>query len=240
MTLRVLVVLAVIAQSSWAQQDPIPFPRERLAKLLGLSLKDVPVKAPAVVISALGCQVLGTLQSRVVEASMASVQCTGKKAKSVHVGDELEDGVVEAIGFGVITVRRGERYEELGRGLAIASSAPVMIAARAAIPASEGRVSRAVVEELMKDPGPLLGQVQLMPAFAAGKFIGVRANFVREGSLVSTLGLQKNDVIRGVNGKSLDSLPAAFAALQTMNSTGDISLELERGGQTVVKTLRIE
>lgn len=241
--MRALVLVAVLSQSAFAQ-DPLVL-RQRLAKLLKLSLSDAPrpteliKRAP---ITPLACQVLGTLQSRAAEFSLANVQC-GKSARSVRVGDALEDGVVEEIGFGTVTVRRGERLEQLGRGLAIASALP-MIPPPTALPArsalEEGRVPRTLVEETLKNPAILLGQVQMLPAFANGKWAGLRANYVKEGSVVSTLGLQKNDVLRSVNGKPIDSVQSALAVLQVLGTATDIEVELERGGQSVTRRLRIE
>ncbi|MBL8909791.1 MAG: hypothetical protein JNM17_03710 [Archangium sp.] len=253
--MRALLVFAVLSQSAFAQDPPSPLVlRQRLAKILKLSLNDsVPATRPVITtpIAPLACQVFGTLQSRVVEYSLASVQC-GKRFRSVRVGDELEDGVVEEIGFGTITVRRGDRLELIGRGAirsadqsagAIASAQPIVPVeapppVRAAL--EQGRVPRAMVKDALENPGPLLGQVQRLPAFAAGKWVGLRASFVKEGSVVSALGLQKNDVIRTVNGKPLDSIPSALAVLQTLSSASDLDVELDRGGQTITRRVRIE
>ena len=58
--------------------------------------------------------------------------------------------------------------------------------------------------------------------------------------MVSTLGLQKGDVIRSVNGKPLDSVQAALAALQLIDTSSELTVELDRGGQSVTRRLRIE
>lgn len=233
--MRSILLVALLSQSALADDPAALALRQRLARLLKLSPgRELAPRAQKPLATPLACQVLGTLQSRVIELSLASVQC-GTHTRSVHVGDAVEDALVEEIGFGTVTVRRGERLEVLGRGVALAAAVLPVAPALA-----EGRVPRAMIDEALQNPGPLLGQVQLLPAFSAGKWAGLRASYVKEGSVVSTLGLQKGDVIRSVNGKPLDSVQAALAALQLIGTSSELTVELDRGGQSVTRRLRIE
>ncbi|MFO0599183.1 MAG: PDZ domain-containing protein [Myxococcaceae bacterium] len=232
---RLALTLCLVAGPALA--DPSPFPTARLTALLGLH----PAVAVAVTREALAplpCRVLGTLRSVKVEQSFATVECTARPFE-VRPGDALLDATVIAIGHGVITVRRGDREEELGRGIA-ARAALSPPRADAPPTSAPDTVKRETVEALLRDPSPLLSQVQFMPAFNGGRWAGVRASYVREGSMLATMGLRTGDVIRAVNGQAIDSVPSALGVVQGLSRASGLEVELERGGAVITRRVKFE
>lgn len=66
---------------------------------------------------------------------------------------------------------------------------------------------------------------------------GFQLDDVRPGSAAAALGLQTGDVIRGINGAELNDL-AAIAPL-IAHSVDQVSVDLRRGGHTVILNYRI-
>ena len=79
----------------------------------------------------------------------------------------------------------------------------------------------------------------MIPAFTAGRLIGFRAHWVKEGSLLANLGLKSGDVLMKVNGISLDSRDA-MSLFQQLQTTRRFAVELERNGQRLVETLELD
>lgn len=195
----------------------------KLERLLGLG--HTLTAAPAVA-SALPWRLLGTLRSR-DGASMAAVEWSSKSV-TLQVGD-VRDGVeVISIEQQTLTVRRRGRLEIVGAKPGIASS-----------PATRS-ISRQVITQVLANPEPLLRQVQLMPVMVGGQWSGFRARFVKEGSLVASLGLRTGDVITRVNGETLDSPERLLSLLPLLRSAGRFEVELERDGQRVVEAVQLE
>lgn len=207
------------------------FPRERLARLLGLEARavsavEVPTTPPS-------CRVVGTLHSRVVSYSLATVRCANRTV-DVWVGDRIDDGLLVGIGHGEIFVSRGERIERIGTG------APAAIAPNAPPTMDLVRTARAHVNAALRDPTSVMSEVRMLPAFVEGRWQGLRATWVKEGSWLAELGLQRGDVIRAVNGRPLDGLESSMAVLAELPTRQEVEVELDRNGQRSVRRVRIE
>ena len=201
---------------------------QKLERLLGLGHTQT-APDPPIVASALPWRLLGTLRSR-DGASMAAVEWSSKSV-TLQVGD-VRDGVeVISIEQQTLTVRRNGRLEIVGGKPWIASAA--------LLPATRS-ISRQVINQTLANPEPLLKDVQLMPAMVSGRLSGFRARFVKEGSLVASLGLKIGDLITRVNGVALDSPERVLSLLQILKGAGRFEVELERDGQRVVESVQVE
>lgn len=208
------------------------FPRERLARLLGLGHRlDEPSTTP-VRPSTSSCMVVGTLHSRVDAFSVAVVRCADR-SRNVWIGDALDDGVVVGIGHAELLLRRGGQLERIATGTPTGRPPPVASPQAVTTP-------RARLVEAMRDPTTILQEVRMMPAFVDGRWSGLRATWVKEGSWLATLGLQRGDVVRAVNGQPLDGLESALGALQKLPQRQEVEIELERNGERTVRRVRLE
>ncbi|MDP3152578.1 MAG: PDZ domain-containing protein [Archangium sp.] len=200
---------------------------KKLERLLGLG-RTTPVPRIEVTPSPLPWRLLGTMRGR-EGFSIAAVDCASKSV-TLAVGD-VRDGVeVVSIEQQVLIVRREGRLEQIGWKAGVPSV--VLPAARS--------ISRKVVEQALQNPAALMEQAQLLPALVAGKLSGFRARWVKEGSLVASLGLKAGDVIMKVNGQPLDTMERVFSLVQLLTSARRFDVELERNGQRLVESVELD
>ena len=64
-----------------------------------------------------------------------------------------------------------------------------------------------------------------------GEINGFRILDMQEGSIFSQLGLNRMDVLKGVNGEPVDSIQKAMELYNTMKNSGQVKLLIERGGK---------
>jgi general secretion pathway protein C len=96
--------------------------------------------------------------------------------------------------------------------------------------------TRRDLDQALRDPSQLnyLGQIGMPPGG------GVRLDAAPPGSLASKLGLQSGDVIRKVNGQSIGSSGDLARLYQQFATLDTIQAEIERGGQVVRLSYRIQ
>ena len=63
---------------------------------------------------------------------------------------------------------------------------------------------------------------------------------MQPGSIYEQLGLQKMDVIRGVNGEPVDSIQKAMEMYNTLKNGSQVKMQIERGGKTDTFTYDIK
>jgi general secretion pathway protein C len=96
--------------------------------------------------------------------------------------------------------------------------------------------ARRDLDQALRDPNQLnyLGQIGMPPGG------GVRLDAAPPGSLASKLGLQSGDVIRKVNGQAIGSSGDLARLYQQFATLNTIQAEVERGGQVVRLSYRIQ
>lgn len=199
-----------------------------MSRLLGFTGKVVDVPPPAIPETPLPFRLLGTLRAKDGAWSLAALEC-GSKSTTVSVGDVVLGVEIVTIDQQELTVRRDGRLERLGRA-APTTSRPM------AVP----RVSRKQIDDTMRDPRQLLREVQLLPTMEGGRLAGFRASFVKEGSVVSALGLKTGDVLRSVNGIALDNPQQLGALYSSLQSARRFDVELERDGVRITKSVELD
>lgn len=104
-------------------------------------------------------------------------------------------------------------------------------------PGASGKVgkitlSRKEVIERLSDLNTVLTQALVRPYIADGKQEGFVISEIKPDSLYSRLGLMNGDIIIDVNNKRLQSADDILQLVNLMQSGGQISLNLQRGGRT--------
>ena len=92
------------------------------------------------------------------------------------------------------------------------------------------RLSRARVEDAMKNVNELMRQALVMPHFNNGQPDGLRLSGVRPGSLFTDIGLRSGDIITGVNGEQIQSVDDALRFYTSLRDADNVSVQLRRGG----------
>lgn len=94
------------------------------------------------------------------------------------------------------------------------------------------RLRRETVDSALQDLSAL-EPARVVPSFVDGAMQGFKLFSVRPGGLYSSLGIQNGDVIKRINGYSLDRPEALLEMYSKLKSTTQVTLDLSRRGAPV-------
>jgi general secretion pathway protein C len=83
-----------------------------------------------------------------------------------------------------------------------------------------------------QNPGAITEIIRPQPVFANGQQRGYRVYPGRNRDQFTKLGLMPGDLVTGINGTPLDDAARGMEILQSMNSSTDVTVTVERNGQT--------
>ena len=211
--------------------------------------------------------VVGTLVARRPEWSMASVEdARTRRTRTVMIGDVIDDAQVVSIGRSSVVLARGDALEFIdvtrpsGALTAVSVDSRAMASSRpsgtTSAPASGGTavlaptlkqtapgeysVTRADVDRVTQSIMQLGMDARIVPSFTGGNASGFKLMHIRPGSLYSSLGMQNGDVLKRVNGLSLDDPGKILEVYQRLRESPRLDVEIERNGARVTQTVRIE
>lgn len=96
------------------------------------------------------------------------------------------------------------------------------------------QIARADLEKAMEDLPGLQKDIRITLYYdAKGKPDGFRILSVRRGSIFEKLGMRRYDILKSVNGQTLD-IQNGFNTFNSLKNETEFELELERGGQAKV------
>lgn len=95
------------------------------------------------------------------------------------------------------------------------------------------QVERSLVNKLLADPMALMRSARVSPAVDNGRPQGFRLAGVRDGSLVTKIGLQNGDVIQSINGLELTSPDNVLDAYTRLRSASNLAITVARGGAPI-------
>jgi len=93
---------------------------------------------------------------------------------------------------------------------------------------------RAMIDSIRRDPTSLLGMADFQPQFdSEGGVNGIRVTSVQPGSLAEQIGLSEGDVIKELNGITINNPPQSITLLREIQDVGVQEIVIETpGGQT--------
>lgn len=97
-------------------------------------------------------------------------------------------------------------------------------------PEGEREMSRAEVDENLRNLGNLITQLSVQPFFQNGQPAGFRVSRIRPGSFIDKLGAQNGDVIQDVNGKPIATIKDAFLLYNSFKVENAVRVKVLRGG----------
>lgn len=160
----------------------------------------------------------------------------GNENRVVRVGDAVAAGKVIAIGRQSLTLRFADGTEQIVTPPEIPSPATGGEAASGTASSSRGgaenrrAISRDEAEKARANLGELMKQARMEPHVVNGQTDGFEVKMVKANTLFTTLGVQKGDIIRQVNGLQLDSPEKALQIFQQLREARHIVIALERNG----------
>jgi general secretion pathway protein C len=92
-------------------------------------------------------------------------------------------------------------------------------------------VKKEDVDHAFRNMNEMLAQVRVRPTFSEGKPGGFMVSRIRSGSFFEKMGLKNGDIIRGVNGKPLQSADRMLDLYRTMKSGSEVTLTVKRRGK---------
>ena len=101
-------------------------------------------------------------------------------------------------------------------------------------------VERAFVEQLMANPAMLAKQARIVPSQKDGETQGFKFYGIRRGSLPNLIGLKNGDMLTEVNGERLDGMDKAMALYTKLRRASNLTVTVERKGQTTTKEIQIQ
>jgi general secretion pathway protein C len=95
-------------------------------------------------------------------------------------------------------------------------------------------IKRADLQKHLNDLSSILMQARAVPArdTVTGEVIGYRIVDFQPNSIFSQLGIQRMDLIKGVNGESVDTPQKAMELFNMFKSSNKIEMKVDRGGRT--------
>lgn len=196
------------------------------------------------VLSQLPLVLIGTLVHSNPERSIAAIEVKSKnQVISYTPKKEIE---------GLATVEKVERMKVILRNmnsnrleyLEIKTDSKVSFGTTAKIPGlgggnivnkvgeNEYRIPRATLDAQLTNLPEILRQAKALPAMdASGNIYGFRITAIEPGSVYTELGITNGDVITGVQGNPVTSAQQAMEMYQTLRSSSEIEIQVERDGR---------
>lgn len=196
--------------------------------------------------SQLPIDVLGTLVHTDPSRSIAALNLKSKNMSgSYSVGNDVEGlARVERVERGIVYIRNNNNglleYIEMNKG----ANKVAFDASRAETPRSGSKdvvsigdntfaIKRADLLKYTNDLSSVLMQARAVPNRDpnTGEINGFRILDMQPGSVYEQLGLQRMDVIKGVNGEPVDSVQKAMEMYNTLKNGNQVKIQIERGGR---------
>ncbi|NPC82261.1 hypothetical protein HPC49_29090 [Pyxidicoccus fallax] len=91
------------------------------------------------------------------------------------------------------------------------------------------------LQNALANPTELLTQARALPAVEDGKTVGFKLASVRQNSLYTRIGLQNGDVLKRINGLTLETPERALEAFAKLREARHIELDIARNGTPLRK-----
>ena len=101
-------------------------------------------------------------------------------------------------------------------------------------------IDREEINNSLKNINQLMSQVKVRPHFKDGKPNGLLLSHVQQNSIFKDMGLQNGDIVKGVNGKEIQSVDDALKFYDNLKSSSSVELQIERQGEQLSINYQIE
>jgi general secretion pathway protein C len=198
--------------------------------------------------SALPLVLIGTLVHSNPAKSIAAIEVKSKSLTGSYItGAEIEGlAKVESVERNRVYIRNNntgaKEYIEMNK----AGNKVSFDAAKAALPSKPGgsevqitgtnqfQIKKSDLLKYTNDLSSVLMQARAVPNRDpnTGEINGFRILDMQQGSIYEQLGLQRMDIIKGVNGEPIDSVQKAMELYNTLKNGNQVKLLIDRGGKS--------
>ena len=182
--------------------------------------------------TSLKISLLGTVTGS-EENARAVIEETGRKTQGLYrVGDSVQNAVVKKILWGKVVLRVGDKDEILSMETpeSVKGSRPNS----SVKPVQSGGIvtlARSDIQDSLKNINKLLTQARIRPHLKDGKPDGFALSYIKANSFFTKLGLKRGDIVKGINGKQINTPEDAFSFYKALESGAPLSMEISRGGK---------
>lgn len=92
-------------------------------------------------------------------------------------------------------------------------------------------IKKSEIREAVTDLRSIMRDVRIIPHFASGKRDGFTVTYVRQGSRLAELGLQRNDIIKDINGTPAGDFKNIFEIFNKYADSDNLDLGVERNNE---------
>jgi general secretion pathway protein C len=204
------------------------------AHLFGVAVADPatqdPNKAP---LSSANLILAGTIATENPKHGIAIIS-DGGPSKVFSVGDNVNGASLHSVYLDHVILDRGGTLETLVLPRLLLAGGSRMPPRRvaAADPRTVGNVEN-IKRMVQRDPAIIDQVMRTVASYdnAAGKLRGFRAYPGRNRAIFNKLGLKPGDLVTAINGQPLDDPQRAQEVFNTIASSNNVSLTIDRGGQ---------
>ncbi len=204
--------------------------------------------------SSVALKLVSVYVASVPERSNAIVEEMSGNGSVIGIGEDLPggNGKLKEVFPDRIIIDRGGRLETLRIQILTDANLQLDGAPATADAAGDGatldkrkdtRLSqelRQMQQQLQTDPMSLAEVIRMEPDFRDGVLTGYRLAPGKDTKLFARFGLQRNDVLKAVNGVPLSDPGQAMSLLSSLQSAREFSVTVERGGRPVNVLLSLE
>lgn len=115
-----------------------------------------------------------------------------------------------------------------------------------AMPEEGGEIDEAVnierdkINDSLKNINQLMSQVKVRPHFRDGRPDGLLLSHVQQSSIFNEMGLKNGDIVKGVNGKEIQSVDDALKFYDNLKSSTSVEIQIERQGEMLTIGYQIQ
>ena len=184
----------------------------------------------------------GILADQGTQNRYALISASGQKERVYRTGEQVEGAEIIRIEPRRVVIRRNGITEALNLVARKLSGNTDKLPAQARfnlpgeivrISDTERMITRATLEQHMKNLPALLIQATAVPQVDNGQQTGFRIVSLKQGSVFEQLGLRQDDIINSVNGKPVRNGEEALGAYQALASTTQFRIGVLRGGSNI-------
>jgi len=202
--------------------------------------KPVPVDIESLKQTNLKLKLWGTVSTdeAVSDTARAVIEDTRSKEQSLYkVGDIVQDAeIIEILRNSVVLDVNGSKEKLSVTEETIAVQAPPMSSEREKPVA----LSRAQIDDALKNVNELMTQAKVKPLFKDGKPDGLIVSTIEPASIFSKMGFRSGDIITSINGQKIESVEDAMAFYKSLTAGNRLSVQMKRRGRPKVIDFNIE
>jgi len=210
--------------------------------------KDLDIDPDKLAQTTLNLKLLGTITDGKNDDGYAVIEDVQKRKQGLYrAGDEIVNAQIKAILRKKVVLNVDGKDEVLlmeedknkGKKTGGAQSPSALDGYDPAMPDEGGEIDESVnidrekINDSLKNINQLMSQVKVRPHFRDGKPDGLLLSHVQQNSIFKEMGLQNGDIVKGVNGKEIQSVDDALKFYESLKSQTAVEVQIERQGDTM-------